>query len=448
MVWKPLHHPMIQNGYLISDVGDIKCEISPEDEYRSELYHSTNGYDYAMFIVKEEYRINNSLFMLFPIDEMIAIAFIPIPEELTNKRITVKHIDGDTHNIELVNLEWIEDIEEWRDCTYPGVKPGMYEVSSWGRVRNKNTEYILGFVENHGYYRFGIKVNGETKHISVHRVVAHEFLSHNKSEQIVNHINGNKINNYIKNLEWVTSQGNVNHAFYTGLIARKKGELSSRAKLTENDVRHICELLVEFNGYVDLVYNNLTEIERSKTCISNISCIKQKKTWSTISDEYFQLGDFDNFKICGEMHPHSCLDDKTVKIVCKLLIKNYGNNSNTLKMLNDLYPDTNVTLVLIDHIKRKHSYKHISDEYFSEKYINDLQILKIVKICESLVTNNLSCSVVYNKLKDEIPYLTIGLIKSIKYKHRHVDISDHYFVISSDGKNVTTAINKNNLEKA
>lgn len=228
---------------------------------------------------------------------------------------------------------------------------------------------------------------------------------------------------------------------------REKGEASNRSKLTENDVRHICELLVKFNGYVGLVYDNLTTVERDKTCISNISSIKLKKTWTEISDEYFQLGDFDDFKIRGEMHPHSHIDDRTVTIVCKLLIKNYGNCANTLKMINELYPNIDISLVIIDHIKRKHSYKHISDEYFTEKSITDLQILKIEKICTSLVKNNLSCTATYNELKGVIPYLTIPLIKSIKLKKRHVDISDRYFLISSDGKNVTAAVNIKNLQK-
>ena len=441
IIWKPVNHPDIHPGYVISPYGDIK-ESSLDDKYASGAsYHSTNGYDFILLLNKDEKP------QLFPIDDIIAMAYIPVPESLMNQRVKVNHINGNTRDNDLDNLEWVEDVEEWKTCTYPGVKPNTYEVSSWGRVRNKITDYILNFAENHGYYMFGIKINGKTKHISVHRVIAHEFLCHNEDRCIVNHINGIKNNNCYKNLEWVTSQENVVHAFYTGLLVREKGEASNRSKLTENEVRHICELLVKFNGYVGLVYDNLTTEERSKTCISNISSIKRKKTWTAISDEYFQLGDFDNFKIRGEMHPHSYIDDRTVTIVCKLLIKNYGNCANTLKMINELYPNIDISLGIIDHVKRKHSYKHISDKYFTEKSIADLQILKIEKICTSLVKNNLSCATTYNELKGVIPYLTIPLIKSIKLKKRHVDISDRYFTISSDGKNVTCAINSKNLKK-
>ena len=442
IIWKPVNHPDILPGYLVSPQGYIKAkDMKDEDAITKPSYHSTNGYDFMLLNNKD------GNLQLFPIDDIIALAYIPIPESLKNKPIKVSHINGDTRDISLDNLQWVEDIEEWRVCTYPGVKPDMYEVSSWGRVRNMKTNYILNFAKNHGYYMFGIKINGKTKHISVHRVIAYEFLCYDENKCIVNHINGNKMNNYLKNLEWVTMRENIVHACYTRLLIPAKGEGSGRSKLTETDVRHICELLVKFNGYVGLVYDNLTTVERDKTSISNISSIKLKKTWSLISDEYFQFGDFDDFKIRGEAHPHSSIDDMTVNIVCKLLIKNYSNCANTLKMINELYPNIDISLGIIDHIKRKHSYKHISYKYFTEKSIIDLQISKIEKICKSLVKNNLSCIGTYNELKEEIPYLTISLIKSIKLKNTHKSISDRYFVISSDGKNVTAPIAKINVQK-
>ena len=58
--------------------------------------------------------------------------------------------------------------------------------------------------------------NGVPKKFLVHRLVAQAFLSKSKKPQ-VNHIDGNKQNNYYKNLEWATSQENNKHAFDTGL---------------------------------------------------------------------------------------------------------------------------------------------------------------------------------------------------------------------------------------
>ena len=288
---------MIQDGYLISDSGDIKCEISPENEYRSELYHSTNGYDYAMFIVKEEYRINNSLFMLFPIDEIIAIAFIPIPEELTNKRITVKHIDGDTHNIDLVNLEWIEDIEEWRDVDDPEVCSGMYEVSSWGRIKNKNTDIIINGSLSKKYMSVNLKANSGNGCYSRHinRLVAMAFVKGaSMSRCIVNHINGDKLYNVAKNLEWVTYSENVRHAFLCGLNIPCRGEESVSAKITPDLAKHIWLLLIDdpdtLNGRpptggspsCTLKY---LEDEGYIVSLSTIKSIKYRTSWKNISYE-------------------------------------------------------------------------------------------------------------------------------------------------------------------
>ena len=199
IIWKPVNHPDILQGYLVSPEGYIKASgVKDDDCIKEPSYHSTNGYDFMLLNNKD------GNLQLFPLDDIIALAYIPIPESLKNKPIKVSHINGDTRDISLDNLQWVEDIEEWRVCTYPGVKPDMYEVSSWGRVRNMKTNYILNFAKNHGYYMFGIKINGKTKHISVHRVIAYEFLCYGENKCIVNHINGNKMNNYLKNLEWVT----------------------------------------------------------------------------------------------------------------------------------------------------------------------------------------------------------------------------------------------------
>lgn len=46
---------------------------------------------------------------LFPIDELLGITFIPIPKELEGKLLTIKHINGDTRDIDLSNLEWLEE---------------------------------------------------------------------------------------------------------------------------------------------------------------------------------------------------------------------------------------------------------------------------------------------------------------------------------------------------
>ena len=97
----------------------------------------------------------------------------------------------------------------------------MYQVSSIGRVRNKKTRLIRTPTkgENPGYYQVDLyksdgKRHGYTK--SIHRLVAEAFLGKRENMQ-VNHIDGNKLNNKIDNLEWVTCSENIQHAYDTGL---------------------------------------------------------------------------------------------------------------------------------------------------------------------------------------------------------------------------------------
>ena len=120
MIFKQLIHPVIEDGYIISPDGCIKCDGYDSNCYTAD-YHSSNGYDYARFIIKKEHRINNNPIRLFPIDEIVALVYLPIPEELENKPRTIRHINGDTRDISLDNMEWVEDVEIWKPCVYPGI---------------------------------------------------------------------------------------------------------------------------------------------------------------------------------------------------------------------------------------------------------------------------------------------------------------------------------------
>lgn len=90
-----------------------------------------------------------------------------------------------------------------------------YEVSNLGQVRNKKTGLILKPVlsRENGYYR----VNIDGKHQAVHRLVADSFFDGEHDGMDVNHIDGDKSNNMIANLEWCTRQRNIRHAFDNGL---------------------------------------------------------------------------------------------------------------------------------------------------------------------------------------------------------------------------------------
>lgn len=84
-------------------------------------------------------------------------------------------------------------------------------------------------------YRY-VQVGGH-RHL-VHRLIAKAYLPNPENKRCVNHIDGNKLNNAVSNLEWVTHSENMRHAVDTGLWVRK-GSKQSNAKLTEEIVADI-----------------------------------------------------------------------------------------------------------------------------------------------------------------------------------------------------------------
>lgn len=90
----------------------------------------------------------------------------------------------------------------------------QYEVSSDGHIRNSKTKRILReFIGNDGYLR--TQFDGKTR--LVHRVVAETFLENPINLPEVNHIDGNKQNNSVYNLEWCSRNYNLKHAYSVGL---------------------------------------------------------------------------------------------------------------------------------------------------------------------------------------------------------------------------------------
>lgn len=98
---------------------------------------------------------------------------------------------------------------------------GMMEVSSLGRIRSllRTDKTILKFQHDaKGYQRVRVTVQREKMTFKVHREVAKAFIPNPDNKPQVNHIDGNKDNNAVDNLEWVTNQENARHAFSSGLF--------------------------------------------------------------------------------------------------------------------------------------------------------------------------------------------------------------------------------------
>lgn len=125
-----------------------------------------------------------------------------------------------------------------------------HEVSNFGQVRSKDriiqringkslplkARFIRSWVSS-GYEQ--VTINNRN-HFLVHRLVAEAFLVHTEKQIQVNHIDCNKLNNHINNLEWCTPSENKAHALKSGRY--NKGSMCKHAKLTEKDIPEIFKM--------------------------------------------------------------------------------------------------------------------------------------------------------------------------------------------------------------
>lgn len=103
-----------------------------------------------------------------------------------------------------------------------------YMVSDRGEIKSLNyngtkKEQILRPIPNRkGYLRIGLYRDHKYKTILIHRLVAQAFIPNPDNKPQVNHIDGDKTNNAVSNLEWCTNQENQIHAYKTGLNTNEK----------------------------------------------------------------------------------------------------------------------------------------------------------------------------------------------------------------------------------
>ena len=244
--------------------------------------------------------------------------------------------------------------ETWLPIIYNDIKEGFYEISDYGRVRRSNDKRLLSPAKKKdGYLALSLSANNSKgrKSVSIHRLVATAFVKNdNVKENIeVNHINGNKMDNRVKNLEWCNRSYNTKHAVDMGLKPILKGSEIGNSTLKENDVRIICDLLLKYDGCISKVLSHVTRIGIATT-YDAIIAIKIKQNWSWLSDEYF-VKDYFSMKY-----------EKMITDICFSLIKHSGDSQSVYEDLKDIYP--NISLTKIRNVRNKGTAVKISDKIF------------------------------------------------------------------------------------
>lgn len=110
-------------------------------------------------------------------------------------------------------------IEEWKPVV--GYEK-FYEISNYGNCRRIGSKRNLKpHINSAGYIRYGLSVNGKNKYKFAHRLEGEAFLDNPYNKKQINHIDGNKTNNLITNLEWCNQSENIQQQYKDGRISRK-----------------------------------------------------------------------------------------------------------------------------------------------------------------------------------------------------------------------------------
>lgn len=237
------------------------------------------------------------------------------------------------------------------------VKDG-YFISNLGRVYSKLSNTFLNQVPTSGYYRvYLIGTNGTGRYHLVHRILMIEFCPiPNYQDMQVNHMYGNKDNNNITCLEWMTASQNIKHAFDTGLKVQRHGEACSYATITDEQAEYVAQLLSE-NKYS---HKEICSITGTPLYIVNsISC---GTTWRHLYDRY-------NLEAQKRETRLGFSDDQLHK-VCKYF---EDHRHISYRYLNDLYREclmelfgikfTNSMSANMSRIYNHNTRKDITDQY-------------------------------------------------------------------------------------
>lgn len=231
----------------------------------------------------------------------------------------------------------------------PVVINGMitnYDISNTGILRNRVTQHILKYsYDKDGYLGISLCFNGRQYRCFAHRLVAKAFIPNPENKPEVNHIDGNKTNNNVDNLEWVTRQENAIHAIQAGLY-NPRGESNARSIYTEAQIREACKLMEDPKNPPRYI-SKVTKVSRIV-----LYEIKKGVAWRHVSKDYnFPKTDF----VFGSNNVNSRYGDMQVHKVCKLIE-------------DGLYPReiekrTGVSADTVQKIKKKEIWKQISDLY-------------------------------------------------------------------------------------
>jgi len=147
--------------------------------------------------------------------------------------------------------------EEWKELKIKDMTNNLF-ISTIGRIKSVNVIRKC-LINKKGYNTISIKINKKNPRFYVHRLVAKVFIPNPENKPEVNHIDGNKLNNNIENLEWCTRSENNQHAFNIGLkVAHSK--LKDIQKI-ETEKKKKSVYLYDINGKLLNSFSSINEAQ-------------------------------------------------------------------------------------------------------------------------------------------------------------------------------------------
>lgn len=156
-----------------------------------------------------------------------------------------------------------------------------YLISDTGQIYSEiSNRYLKPFKNPSGYYLVDLSIGGVSYTRQVHRLVALTFIENPNKLETVNHKNGDKSDNNVQNLEWMTQLDNVRHAWATGLVKPRYGIDNPSNVYTEEQIHNVCKML-EVG-----ISNNKEIAEKCGVNVTLIRDIKFRGKWKHISSLY------------------------------------------------------------------------------------------------------------------------------------------------------------------
>lgn len=233
---------------------------------------------------------------------------------------------------------------------HPEIKP-MYMISNHGRLFHKFLGEILNInIDSKGYSYKPLATFNGARNYRLHRLVMEAFnYIDGCDELLINHIDGNKTNNLITNLEWCTYSENAQHAYNNNMISRVH-----KSKYDKDIIRNICKMLEN----PDISITDIAKVNKVSTDLVN--SILYGRAHNIIASEY---------NIAPRNNKPPTLSDEQVGRICEF----FQLHSPRQDMSKQYYRDALSYAGINDHSKSllditysvyaRKSYKRISNNY-------------------------------------------------------------------------------------